>query len=72
EYLDRDFDRQRLEAGGWTARVIQHEIDHLDGVLFLDYLSFFKRKLFASKLDKIASGKEEVDYPTVAKKVQAQ
>jgi peptide deformylase len=71
EYLDRDFNKQRLEANGWLSRVIQHERDHLDGVLFLDYLSVFKRKLFGSKLSSIASGEKEIDYPTVPKKAQA-
>lgn len=71
EYLDRDFNKQRLEAGGWLARVIQHERDHLDGILFLDYLSVFKRKLFGSKLKSIAEGTKKIDYPTVPKKAQA-
>ena len=71
EYLDRDFNKQRLETGGWAARIIQHETDHLDGVLFLDYLSFFKKKLFGTKLSKIASGESETEYPTVPKKIQA-
>ena len=70
-YLDRDFKEQRLEVGGWMGRVIQHETDHLDGVLFLDHLSFFKRKLYGTKLSKIASGESEIAYPTVPKKKQA-
>lgn len=70
-YLDRDFEEQKLEVGGWMARVIQHETDHLDGILFLDHLSFFKRKLYGTKLNKIASGESEIDYPTVPKKKQA-
>lgn len=71
-YLDRNFNEQRLEAEGWMARIIQHETDHLDGVLFLDYLSFFKRKLFGTKLNKIASGESDVDYPTAPKELQVQ
>ncbi|HLR31855.1 MAG TPA: peptide deformylase, partial [Fodinibius sp.] len=71
EYLDCDFKPRSLTAGGWQARVIQHEIDHLDGVLFLDHLSFFKRKLLSSKLQGIASGETEIDYPVVSKKVKA-
>lgn len=70
EYLDRDFNPRELEIDGWLARVVQHEKDHLDGVLFLDYLSFFKRKLLKSKLDSISSGEKEIDYPTVPKKAQ--
>ena len=67
-YLDRDFNEQELEVDGWLSRVIQHETDHLDGVLFLDYLSMFKRKLLSSKLKDIAKGRTEIAYPTVPKK----
>lgn len=67
-YLDRNFEEQELEVDGWWARVIQHEKDHLDGILFLDHLSFFKRKLLSSKLKEIAEGEAEIDYPVVSKK----
>ncbi len=67
-YMDRDFNEQELEVGGWLSRVIQHETDHLDGVLFLDHLSMFKRKLLSSKLKEIDKGRTEIDYPTVPKK----
>ncbi len=66
-YLDRDFNRKELKIGGWLSRIVQHETDHLDGILFLDHLSFFKRKLLSSKLKEIASGEKEIDYPTVPK-----
>lgn len=71
KYLDRHFEPRQLEVGGWLSRVVQHETDHLDGVLFLDRLSFFKRKLISSKLNEIASGEKETDYPTVPKKAKA-
>lgn len=67
-YLDRDFEEQELKIDGWWARVIQHETDHLDGILFLDHLSFFKRKLLSSKLKEIAEGEAEIDYPVASKK----
>ncbi len=70
-YRDQNFEKQELEAGGWLARVIQHETDHLDGILFLDYLSVFKRKLLSSKLKEIAEGRKEIDYPVVSKKAEA-
>ncbi|MGM0545341.1 MAG: peptide deformylase [Bacteroidota bacterium] len=70
-YLDRDFNEQELEVDGWLARVIQHEKDHLDGVLFLDHLSMFKRKLLSSKLKEVAEGQAEVGYPVVPKKTEA-
>lgn len=67
QYKDRDFNDQELEVNGHLARVIQHEIDHLDGILFIDHLSFFKRKLLASKLRSLAEGQQEIAYPVVAK-----
>ncbi|MDZ7771275.1 MAG: peptide deformylase [Balneolaceae bacterium] len=66
-YLDRDLERQRLRVNGILARVIQHETDHLHGVLFLDHLSVFKRKLLGSKLREIADGRIEADYPLAPK-----
>lgn len=67
-YRDEDFQKQNLEVGGWLARVIQHEKDHLDGILFLDHLSTFKRKLLSGKLKEIADGRKETEYPLVPKK----
>lgn len=67
KYKDRDFNEQTLNASGWVARVIQHEYDHLQGVLFLDYLSAFRRRLHKSTLKKIDKGKLETDYPLVSK-----
>lgn len=56
KYLDRDFAEQELELDGVWARVVQHELDHLNGVLFLDHLSLFKRKLLSSRLKEIDEG----------------
>jgi peptide deformylase len=67
-YRDEDFERQSLEVGGWLARVIQHETDHLNGILFLDHLSMFKRKLLSGKLKEIAEGRKDTEYPLVPKK----
>lgn len=72
KYLDRDFNKQELTVDGWWSRVIQHEADHLDGVLFLDYLSVFKRKLLWSKLKEIAEGEKEISYPVVPKKAKTE
>jgi len=47
---------------GMSARVIQHEYDHIEGVLFTDHISPFKRQLLKSKLNKISSGKVNVHY----------
>jgi peptide deformylase len=68
EFFDRDFNKHRLEAGGWTSRVIQHENDHLEGTLFIDYLSTFKRRLHKKELEEIDSGNKKIKYPVVPKK----
>ena len=66
-FKDRDFNEQSLQIDGRLARVIQHEIDHLNGVLFIDHLSYFKQKLVAAKLKELAEGNKEIDYPVVPK-----
>jgi peptide deformylase len=57
EALDRDGRPYRLEVTGYKARAIQHEIDHLDGVLFLDHLSAVKRGLLLAKWKRSRKGK---------------
>ncbi len=54
--LDRDGQEITLEGNGLVARVLIHEIDHLDGKLFIDYLSKLKRGLIKGKLKKIKNG----------------
>ena len=49
EALDREGNPFRLEAGGLVARAIQHELDHLDGILFLDHLSLMKRQMLLAR-----------------------
>jgi peptide deformylase len=56
--LDRDGHPIRTEAQGYKARAIQHEIDHLDGVLFLDHLSAVKRNLLLAKWKKSRKGQK--------------
>jgi len=52
EYLDYNGNRQNLKAEGLLATCIQHEIDHLEGVLFIDYLSKLKKEIIIKKLSK--------------------
>ena len=52
EYLDRNGHKQTLEADGLLADCLQHEMDHLDGVLFIDHLSRLKRSIALRKLAK--------------------
>lgn len=56
EATDRAGTRFRLETSGYQARAIQHEIDHLDGVLFIDHLSAVKRGLLLSKWKRLRKG----------------
>ena len=54
KYLDREGDEQLLEATGLLSTCIQHEVDHLNGKLFIDYLSKLKRDMVIKKFTKIA------------------
>ena len=58
EYLDRDGVKQTLEADGMLATCLQHEMDHLNGVLFIDHLSRLKRSMAIKKLTKAKKLKE--------------
>ncbi|MNC99332.1 Peptide deformylase [compost metagenome] len=53
---------REIEASGLLGRVILHEIDHLNGVLFIDRLGALKRKLLRGRLNKILKGQVEVNY----------
>ncbi len=53
-YLDRDNKRQEIEAEGILATCLQHEIDHLNGVLFIDHISRLKREMISKKFSKAA------------------
>lgn len=66
-FKDRNFKKQKMEVDGPLARVIQHEFDHLNGVLFIDHLSFFKKKLVSSKLSTLAEGELSIKYPVIEK-----
>ena len=56
-YLDREGAQQELEAEGLLATCLQHEIDHLDGVLFIDHISKLKRDMVMRKFKKLARDK---------------
>ena len=62
EYVDEKFNKHIEEFDGLIARVIQHEYDHIDGILFTDRLSAFKKRLIKSRLTNISKGKIDVDY----------
>ena len=60
-YVDREGEEQTLEAEGMLARAIQHEIDHLNGVLFIDRLEKSQRKLVEPQLRELADSSKEKD-----------
>lgn len=61
-YLDENWNEHEDEYDGMKARIIQHEYDHIEGVLFLDHLSPFKKRLLKARLTNISKGKVPVDY----------
>ncbi|WP_298536615.1 peptide deformylase [uncultured Algibacter sp.] len=62
EYLDENFESHKEVFDGLIARVIQHEYDHIEGVLFTDKLSSLKKRLIKGRLTNISKGKISVDY----------
>ena len=62
EYLDENFEKYTKKFHGIVARIIQHEYDHIEGVLFTDKLSALKKRLIKGKLSNISKGKIKVDY----------
>ena len=62
EYLDENFKTKKESFDGLIARVIQHEYDHIEGILFTDKLSSLKKRLIKGRLNNISKGKISVDY----------
>lgn len=62
QYQDEDFNNHEKEFDGLLARVIQHEYDHIEGILFTDKISTFKKRLIKNKLQNISKGNIKVDY----------
>lgn len=71
-YQDENFETHTEVFDGLIARVVQHEYDHIEGILFTDKLSSLKKRLIKSKLINISKGKINVDYrmrfPAIKKK----
>ena len=61
-YFDEHFNEHLEVFNGMPARIIQHEYDHIDGVLFIDYVTSFKKRLLKGKLNDISKGIVDVDY----------
>jgi peptide deformylase len=61
-YLDEDFNAHEEEFSGYAARVLQHEHDHLDGVLFTELLPPLRKRMLQGKLRDISRGKTDAKY----------
>jgi len=62
KYLDENWEEKIEEYDGIKARIIQHEYDHIEGILFIDKLSGFKKRLIKGKLTKISKGDTDASY----------
>jgi peptide deformylase len=62
EYYDETFNFYSEEYSGIIARIIQHEYDHINGIVFVDHLSQLKKRLLKRKLSDIATGEVEIKY----------
>ena len=62
QYQDENFESCTETYSGLIARVIQHEYDHIEGILFTDRLSSFKKRIIKGRLESISKGKIAVDY----------
>ena len=62
EYLDENFEKHTDVIDGLAARVVQHEYDHIEGILFTDKISSLKKRLIKKKLENISKGKINVSY----------
>jgi peptide deformylase len=62
EYYDENFKKYTEKFNGIVARIIQHEFDHIEGVLFTDKLTPLKKRIIKGKLSNISKGKIDIDY----------
>jgi peptide deformylase len=70
KYLDEELNEHIEEFDGFVARVIQHEYDHIEGVLFTDHVSVLKKRLLKGKLTNITKGKVKADYKMIFPKLK--
>ena len=61
-YYDLEWNLHEEEYEGYAARIIQHEYDHIEGILFTDHLSPLKRRILKKKLTNISKGEVDVPY----------
>jgi peptide deformylase len=65
EYYDNDWNLVEQRFKGYAARVIQHEYDHVEGILFVEKISPLRKTLISRKLKEISIGKVDVDYKMI-------
>lgn len=65
-YMDENWNSHEETFDGLKARIIQHEYDHIEGKMFVDYLTPLKKRLLKSKLSDISKGKVETEYRILA------
>lgn len=61
-YYDENWEQHEEDVDGMSARVVQHEYDHIEGKLFTDTLGLLRKRMLKSKLDSISKGEIKVDY----------
>lgn len=66
-FQDETFETHEMTLRGWTARVFLHEYDHLEGILFIDRISAFKRTLHKAKLESIDANEVDAGYEVAPK-----
>ncbi|WP_018108972.1 peptide deformylase [Bacteroides propionicifaciens] len=62
EYYDENFEKHTERVEGYLARVMQHEFDHLDGVMFIDHISPLRKQMIRNKLMKLVKGTARTHY----------
>jgi peptide deformylase len=62
EYFDENFEKHIDEIDGIAARIVQHEYDHIEGIIFTDLISSLKKRLIKKRLENISKGKINPDY----------
>jgi len=62
-WVDENFEPHSEEISGFLARIVQHECDHLEGMLYIDHISPIRKQLIRSKLSAIVNGRISCDYP---------
>ncbi|MDE7443036.1 MAG: peptide deformylase [Muribaculaceae bacterium] len=63
KWVDADFNQHEEEISGFLARIVQHECDHLEGMMYIDHISPIRKQLIRSKLHNIIEGRIRCDYP---------